>query len=79
MNDARAKLKLNQRRVLAAWERLSGDGSFPTTREIAKEAGMNINGVAQMLNECADVLMLAPCEPLVQGDRKSRQKWRPAV
>lgn len=73
MSEARKKLKLNQRRVLSAWERLGGE---PTTREIAKEAAMNINGVSQMLAQCADTLGLVACEPVEHG---STQKWRAAV
>jgi hypothetical protein len=76
MSEARQKLAPNKRRVLEAWERLSGDGSNPTTREIAKEASMNVNGVSQILAECADMLGLVPCDPVEHG---STQRWRAAV
>jgi DNA-directed RNA polymerase sigma subunit (sigma70/sigma32) len=69
----RQKLKANQRRVLSAWERLGGE---PTTREIAKEAGMNVNGVSNMLESCHSLLGLVRCEPECGG---SGQKWRAAV
>lgn len=76
MSDGKRTLKLNQRRVLSAWERLSDGKDDPTTRQIAKEAGMNINGVSQMLAECADKMGLVACDPVEHG---STQKWRAAV
>lgn len=74
-----AKLHANQRRVLSAWERLGGEErpeGAPTTREIAKEAGMNVNGVSQLLAAGADAMGLVPCEPVEHG---STQRWRAAV